>query len=205
MNWVGSQTMAPCVYSKKWWFLLFMDEGSTGSEDDKETEEGSFVVVVLLDLICNIHGKASPASGVDDQDIFLNKMPDNDNETAGSVDQNIWSVAWLLEKKCSKSYTKWSSTNIHPSNNKNKVGNVLNAFAHFFYQESQKTMVIADLQTSTLGNKKVLFDMMFHTEDGGSGVGDHGEQGITIFLTAHECIEGGRCELLELDSLTELD
>ncbi|KAJ7851910.1 hypothetical protein B0H14DRAFT_2581143 [Mycena olivaceomarginata] len=43
---------------------------------------------------------------------------------------------------------------------------------------------------------EVLFDMMAHTLDGSSGVGDHGKSGIETFLQKHEC--GNRCRYLRL-------
>ncbi|KAJ7279456.1 hypothetical protein C8J57DRAFT_1570189 [Mycena rebaudengoi] len=43
---------------------------------------------------------------------------------------------------------------------------------------------------------QVLFDVMTHTLDGSSGVGDHGKTGIQTFLKKHEC--ANRCENLHL-------
>ncbi|THU77644.1 kinase-like protein [Dendrothele bispora CBS 962.96] len=127
-------------------------------------------------------------------------MPaEHGGDDASSLDKNIWSVAWLLEKMRAKQSSKWSGTNAHPTYTNNKLGNVLNAFAHFVYQYSQNTIVIADIQTSSLGPKNVLFDMMFHTETGDSGVGDHGQFGIETFVKAHTCVT--RCAQLELDPL----
>ncbi|KAJ7260157.1 hypothetical protein C8J57DRAFT_1233171 [Mycena rebaudengoi] len=43
---------------------------------------------------------------------------------------------------------------------------------------------------------QVLFDVMTHTLDGASGVGDHGKSGIDAFLAKHECVT--RCTHLRL-------
>ncbi|KAJ6618471.1 hypothetical protein B0H10DRAFT_2217608 [Mycena sp. CBHHK59/15] len=45
---------------------------------------------------------------------------------------------------------------------------------------------------------QVLFDVMTHTLNGSSGVGDHGQPGINTFLKKHEC--RNRCCNLRLSS-----
>ncbi|KAJ6613706.1 kinase-like domain-containing protein, partial [Mycena sp. CBHHK59/15] len=87
----------------------------------------------------------------------------------------------------------WSGTNEYPAWHQNKIGSTLNTFAHYVYLFSQESTVLADLQTATAVNEngdgiQVLFDMMAHTTDGSSGVGDHGQAGIETFLKKHECV-----------------
>lgn len=75
----------------------------------------------------------SPASGVIDDD--------GDEE-----------IHWLIEPRRPNTFKKWSGTNVHNHSVLvgNKVGDVLNVFAHFVYQISNKEMVVADLQSMFL-------------------------------------------------------
>ncbi|KAJ7758876.1 kinase-like domain-containing protein [Mycena maculata] len=95
-------------------------------------------------------------------------------------------IVWLFEPRRSS---------------KNKIGSTLNAFAHYAYLFSQESTVLADLQTATAIDEngegiQVLFDVMTHTLNGSSGVGDHGKTGIETFLRKHECVN--RCKYLHL-------
>ncbi|KAF8916626.1 hypothetical protein CPB85DRAFT_1216199, partial [Mucidula mucida] len=85
---------------------------------------------------------------------------------------------WLLEELRTRDSHKWSGTNTHPVYHTNKLGNVINAFAHFVYMQSMSEIVLADIQTSTFRKKDILFDMMLHTTNGDGGIGDHGPSGI---------------------------
>ncbi|KAJ7779278.1 kinase-like domain-containing protein, partial [Mycena olivaceomarginata] len=95
----------------------------------------------------------------------------------------------------------WSGTNEYPPWHQNKLGSTLNAFVHYVYLFSQESTVLADLQTATAVNEngqgiEVLFDMMTHTINRSSGVGDHEKTGIKTFLEKHECVN--RCTHLRL-------
>ncbi|KAJ7105542.1 hypothetical protein C8R44DRAFT_886492 [Mycena epipterygia] len=86
-------------------------------------------------------------------------------------------IVWLFEPRCSSTVSHWSGTN------------------------DLESTVLADLQTATTidedGNGiQVLFDVMFHTLDASSGVGNHGMTGIDTFLEQHECVD--RCKQLHL-------
>ncbi|KAJ7261489.1 kinase-like domain-containing protein [Mycena rebaudengoi] len=110
-------------------------------------------------------------------------------------------VIWLCEPRRSSLVKHWSGTNEYPPWHQNKLGSTLNAFAHYAYLFSQESTVLADLQTATVINEdgegiQVLFDVMTHTLDGASGVGDHGKSGIDAFLAKHECVT--RCTHLRL-------
>ncbi|KAJ7449751.1 hypothetical protein B0H11DRAFT_2332079 [Mycena galericulata] len=100
-------------------------------------------------------------------------------------------VVWLLEPLRGSAMERWSGTLKH-LNHGNKPGQTMDAFMHFSYVYSQKTLVFADLQgskgRSRLGNSGwILFDVMTPTLDGTSGVGDHGEDGIQAILSDHIC------------------
>ncbi|KAK7007691.1 kinase-like protein [Favolaschia claudopus] len=119
-----------------------------------------------------------------------------------AADPSAVQVLWLFEPRRSSAVDHWSGTNEYPPWHQNKLGSTLNAFAHYVYQISQETTVIADVQTSKAVNEQgdginVLFDMMLHTTNGASGVGDHGQNGIDTFVAKHECVR--RCVGLRLD------
>jgi hypothetical protein len=103
-----------------------------------------------------MNGEASPASGVP-KDAFLDRelIPDD-------INQNTWSVPWLLERKRSKHSTKWSGTNVHPSYENNKLGNILTAFAHFVYEYTYGSIVIADIQSMFLFLFRILKKLTLH-------------------------------------------
>lgn len=63
-------------------------------------------------------------------------------------------IHWLIEPRRPNTFKKWSGTNVHNHSVLvgNKVGDVLNVFAHFVYQISNKEMVVADLQSMFLYN-----------------------------------------------------
>ncbi|KAJ7433627.1 kinase-like domain-containing protein [Mycena galericulata] len=97
---------------------------------------------------------------------------------------------------------------------KDKQGATVNAFQHFTYINSNKALVLADIQSSEshdASNKSaILFDLMSHTLTGSdwssphprdSGAGDHGDKGIQTFVDQHEC--GQRCVQLGLQLLKE--
>ncbi|KAJ7845943.1 kinase-like domain-containing protein, partial [Mycena olivaceomarginata] len=107
-------------------------------------------------------------------------------------------VTWLLEpERGNVQFRKYSGTLEHPRYT-DKQGATINAFQHFTYINSNKSLVIADIQCQfcPLIHPSVLFDLMSHTLTGDSGAGDHGETGIQTFVDQHKC--GQRCALMEL-------
>ncbi|KAJ7870918.1 kinase-like domain-containing protein, partial [Mycena olivaceomarginata] len=109
-------------------------------------------------------------------------------------------MAWLVEPFRLGRAEKWSGTNQHPNHFQNKLGNILNSFAHFVYDANYKSIALADIQTTKarVRNRvsQVLFDLTTHTSSGDSGVGDHGQDGIDTFVEQHVCTS--RCESLGL-------
>ncbi|KAF7354438.1 Kinase-like protein [Mycena venus] len=122
----------------------------------------------------------SPASGVSMQ-AFLDSMDYNPDT----------SIVWLLEPSRGSAIERWSGTLQHP-NHENKPGQTIDAFMHFSYVYSRQTLVFADIQgskgLSRGGNSGwILFDIMTHTSEGASGIGDHGQDGIQAILSDHIC------------------
>ncbi|KAJ7693858.1 kinase-like domain-containing protein, partial [Mycena rosella] len=107
-------------------------------------------------------------------------------------------IVWLFEPRCSSTVSHWSGTNEYPPWHQHKLSSTLNTFTHYAYLLSLESTVLADLQSVLRdGNGiQVLFDVMSHTLDGSSGVGDHGVAGINTFLKKHECVD--RCRQLRL-------
>ncbi|EGG21876.1 myosin heavy chain kinase [Cavenderia fasciculata] len=68
------------------------------------------------------------------------------------------------------------------------------AFSHFTYENSNKQMIIIDIQ----GVDDLYTDPQIHTGDGkGFGLGNLGKTGINKFITSHKC--NAVCALLNLD------
>ncbi|KAJ6483426.1 kinase-like domain-containing protein, partial [Mycena sanguinolenta] len=109
-------------------------------------------------------------------------------------------MVWLVEPFRLGRAEKWSRTNQHPNHSQNKLGNILNSFAHFVYDANYESIALADIQTTKarIGNtvSQVLFDLTTHTSSGESGVGDHWQDGIDAFIEQHLCTS--RCESLGL-------
>ncbi|KAJ7307725.1 kinase-like domain-containing protein [Mycena albidolilacea] len=130
---------------------------------------------------------------------------------------------WLIEPFRLGRAEKWSGTNQHPNHFQNKLGNILNSFAHFVYDASYKSIALANIQSkfavlecsshseenqatkAHIGNRvsQVLFDLTTHTSSGDSGVGDHGQDGINTFVEQHVCTS--HCESLGLVPLSDQD
>ncbi|KAG6836327.1 hypothetical protein H0H93_009077 [Arthromyces matolae] len=112
--------------------------------------------------------------------------------------------AYLVEPRRSKSVLKFSGTLQHPIQS-SKMGNTLTAFAHYVFEISGKDIVFADIQGSPISvngrDGVVLFDLMSHSNDGTTGVGDHGKKGIKAFVTQHEC--NSLCNGLKMAAITD--
>ncbi|KAJ7142733.1 kinase-like domain-containing protein, partial [Mycena epipterygia] len=116
-------------------------------------------------------------------------------------------IVWLFEPRRSSKVKHWSGTNEYPAWHQSKLGSTLSTFAHYAYLFSQESTILADLQSvlylfpsgsalTKMARASVLFNVMTHTLDGSSGVGDHGKPGIKTFLEKHECVN--RCKYLGL-------
>ncbi|KAJ7797566.1 kinase-like domain-containing protein, partial [Mycena olivaceomarginata] len=114
-------------------------------------------------------------------------------------------VTWLLERERGNvDFRKYSGTLEHPRHT-DKQGATINAFQHFTYLNSNKNLLLADIQSSESHDPStkasILFDLMSHTLSGDSGAGDHGDDGIQTFVDQHEC--GQRCKQLGLEQLVQ--
>ncbi|KAJ7451474.1 kinase-like domain-containing protein [Mycena galericulata] len=159
----------------------FLDKFHARAEETETEVSNDFIFSSGL-LVREIIGPSgpSPASSVT-ADSFQQSLEANPDSA----------VVWLLEPLRGSAMERWSGTLKHP-NHENKPGQTMDAFMHFSYVYSQKTLIFADLQgskgRSRLGNIGwILFDVMTHTLDGTSGVGDHGEDGIQAILSDHIC------------------
>ncbi|KAJ7161857.1 kinase-like domain-containing protein, partial [Mycena crocata] len=163
--------------------------------DETETEvykDFSFSDGLLVQEIIGPDGP-SPASGLT-MDSFMASLDTNPN----------CAIFWLLEPLRSSSVERWSGTLQHPPH-ENKPGRTMDTFMHFSYVYSQQTLVFADLQSESMllhtrsrtgESNWILFDVMTHTCDGASGVGDHGEDGMQAILSDHVC--DNMCKSLDM-------
>lgn len=62
-------------------------------------------------------------------------------------DASLLDITWLVEPRRANLVKKWSGTNVHVSHSNNKMGSILTAFAHFVYQASNESYVLADIQS----------------------------------------------------------
>ncbi|KAK7007171.1 kinase-like domain-containing protein [Favolaschia claudopus] len=143
----------------------------------------------------------SPASGITSTDYSSLTPAEKDELTTDS--NTISSITWLLERERGDvQLRKYSGTLDHPKYS-DKQGATINAFQHFVYLYSKKTLVLADIQASEshsrLSQNAVLFDLMSHTANRESGAGDHGDLGIKTFVNQHECFQ--KCVALNLEAL----
>ncbi|KAJ3727495.1 kinase-like domain-containing protein [Lentinula raphanica] len=120
-------------------------------------------------------------------------------------DTTEFSAVWLVEPRRTKAVEKYSSTLIHPPRG-DKIGITLSAFTHYVLWSSQNKLVIADVQGSLANiggiDTVILFDIMTHTKEQDSGVGDFGQEGIDSFCNQHIC--NYICEGLGLERLNNI-
>ncbi|KAJ6517445.1 kinase-like domain-containing protein [Mycena vitilis] len=128
-----------------------------------------------------------------------------------SVDQDPSSYAngipWLMEPLRSGQVTKFRGTLNFAGAPRGKLAATIDAFVHFTYLYSKKTMVLCDIQAMKQrinGEvKNVIFDPMVHSQTGDRGPGDHGKKGIEDFLATHTC--NVKCSSLRLEALDNED
>ncbi|KAJ7200606.1 kinase-like domain-containing protein [Mycena pura] len=132
-------------------------------------------------------GNACPAAGIEEDDYDTAR-------TSG--------ITWLLEpfrggpvkKHCG---TLLRNTMFSPG----RLAATINAFIHFTYLYSQKSMVLSMKVKIGGKEKNIIFDPMTHTPNGATGPGDHGKDGIEDFVQNHKCNQ--KCMALGLESLAE--
>ncbi|KAJ7767046.1 kinase-like domain-containing protein [Mycena maculata] len=124
---------------------------------------------------------------------FLAEEVDNPSTASGveKITGEGTGLTWLVERKRPTTVTKFSGTLVHTSARRDLRSMTVCAFAHFVFGFSNKTMVFADLQGTPAPVRGVdgliLFDVMTHTVEGNSGVGDFGKRGIRTFMHDHQC------------------
>ncbi|KAJ3542601.1 hypothetical protein NMY22_g3455 [Coprinellus aureogranulatus] len=138
--------------------------------------------------------KPSPASGMR----FF--------EFGGDPDTYHEAIMFLVElyRRASEDLLqKYSGTMQHYTHASDLLSMTIYALTHFVYWYSDHLIVLADVQ-GTPGRVKggdgfIIFDVMTHTADGDSGVGDFGKEGIETFKSQHVCKE--ICRRLQLPEI----
>ncbi|KAJ7926924.1 kinase-like domain-containing protein, partial [Mycena leptocephala] len=137
-------------------------------------------------------------------DAFLAVEVDRPSTASGVhlITENDDGLTWLVERKRPSTVIKFSGTLVHHSHRRDLRSATISAFAHFVFGYSKRTLVVADLQGTPClvrnNDGLVLFDLMTHTADGDSGVGDFGREGIETFVHDHNCTD--LCRSLSLDT-----
>ncbi|KAJ7925694.1 kinase-like domain-containing protein, partial [Mycena leptocephala] len=139
-----------------------------------------------------------------DTNAFLAVEVDRPSTASGVhlITENDDDLTWFVERKRPSTVITFSGTLVHHSHRRELRSATISAFAHFVFGYSKRTLVVADLQgTPCLVRNKdgiVLFDLMTHTADGDSGVGDFGREGMETFVHDHNCKD--LCRSLSLDT-----
>ncbi|KAJ7797902.1 kinase-like domain-containing protein [Mycena olivaceomarginata] len=119
---------------------------------------------------------------------------------AAKVDDTHEGITWLVETKRATTVEHFTFTLNHQTRRQDLCAKTIHAFAHFTYGNSQKSIVLADIQGTPAhrGGRDlmILFDPMTHTPAGDSGIGDFGVEGIRSFIQDHHC--GDICRSLGL-------
>ncbi|KAJ7171948.1 kinase-like domain-containing protein, partial [Mycena filopes] len=109
-------------------------------------------------------------------------------------------MTWLVEGKHATTVEHFTFTLNHQNRRHDLCAQTIHAFAHFVYGNSNRNIVLADIQGTPAHidgqDTMVLFDPMTHTPNGDSGIGDFGVSGIKSFIRDHVC--GDVCRSLSL-------
>ncbi|KAH9920493.1 hypothetical protein B0H21DRAFT_845002 [Amylocystis lapponica] len=168
------------------WFLdKFYERARSLGQEVADNFE--FVDALIAKEVVDAEHEPSPASGFESHEVGLDV---NDHSEGG--------VFWLIEPRRTIHVDRYSGTMVQ-QRGRGKQQQTMNAFAHFVYGWSDGKVVMADLQCVLRDkrNGNVLFDVMTHTPEGNSGVGDHASEGIKAFEQQHICQD--ICRVLKLD------
>ncbi|KAJ7442087.1 hypothetical protein B0H11DRAFT_1749404, partial [Mycena galericulata] len=112
-------------------------------------------------------------------------------------------IVWMIEPLRNPAVTHYTGTMEHPAGT-GQLAHTLSAFVHYAYFHiviSQSALTnftgsIGRLSTNAMGI--IIFDIMSHTPEEDSGVGDHGPMGIQRWRAQHDC--NVFCKLLGFDA-----
>ncbi|KAJ7810136.1 kinase-like domain-containing protein [Mycena leptocephala] len=158
--------------------------------------------------LCKAHGDVSVDTNIAFADAFLAIEVDCPSMASGvaQITDKEEGLTWLVEHKRPTTVIKFSGTLVHRSHRRDRRSATISAFAHFVFGYSKGTLVVADLQGTPClvrnNDGLILFDLMTHTKDGDSGIGDFGEKGIKSFIDDHQCTD--LCRALTLESSSPL-
>ncbi|KAJ7195475.1 kinase-like domain-containing protein [Mycena pura] len=143
---------------------------------------------------CKKHGVVDVDETLSVADAFLAEEVDAPSTASGIpvITGEGTGMTWLVECKRPMTVTKYSGTLVHTSARRDLRSLTICAFAHFAFGFSNRNMVLQISKVCTPAHVQgadglVLFDLMTHTPDGDSGIGDHGKQGIRSFTHDHQC------------------
>ncbi|KAE9383676.1 hypothetical protein BT96DRAFT_843500, partial [Gymnopus androsaceus JB14] len=110
-------------------------------------------------------------------------VPDTNNEQC---------IIWLCEPLRLSTPKRFTTTLEYQCIQNDLLSQMIDAFVHYAYIQSQKDLLFADIQgdRGRLSNGDigtVLFDVMTHSSDGQTGVGDHGLDALADYDEVHKC------------------
>ncbi|KAJ8081666.1 hypothetical protein PM082_007512 [Marasmius tenuissimus] len=135
-------------------------------------------------------------------DCYLAREVLDDTDTKPSVasgcsrelaDASEHSITWLCEPWHTGAPERFSgTTHFKPMRDEDLLHDTIHAFTHYAYHWSKKDLVFADIQGSygKLPDGRsgtILYDVMTHSTDGTTGVGDFGRIGHQKFQLQHNC------------------
>ncbi|KAJ6598517.1 hypothetical protein B0H10DRAFT_1959433 [Mycena sp. CBHHK59/15] len=127
---------------------------------------------------CKGHKEISVDQNITFTDAFLAIEVDRPSMASGVaiITEEAEGMTWLVERKRLTTVIKFNGTLVHSSHRKDLRSATISALAHFVFGYSKGSLVFAELQ-GTLCQVRgkdglVLFDLMTHTKQEDSGVGD---------------------------------
>jgi len=90
----------------------------------------------------------------------------------------------LVEPYLEGEFQKWNSNNGWASS---EGGEMMQAFSHWTYHETDGKQLVCDLQGLRLCDRYVLSDPVVLTSDGSGGIADVGQDGMHAFFCFHTC------------------
>ncbi|KAJ6465673.1 hypothetical protein DFH09DRAFT_957082, partial [Mycena vulgaris] len=113
---------------------------------------------------------------------------------ASGITSKVWEseptptkkIICLLEPLRNAAVTHYTGTMEHPTGT-GQLAHTLFAFVHYAFQASGGDILFADIQGINKNMGIIIFDLMIHSPDENTGVGDYGPAGIVRWRDQHDC------------------
>ncbi|KAI0423549.1 kinase-like domain-containing protein [Xylaria sp. FL1042] len=84
-------------------------------------------------------------------------------------------------------FTKWNSNSGWYDKSGSNTSDIMQALSHFSYHNSERKLLLCDLQGDVAGSGYILTDPAIISEKGAYGPADLGHKGIKDFFKQHKC------------------